>query len=146
MRAPALTCLLLLSCALPLAAQTVTVRQGGADLKIAVGDAAVMPAGFPADVFVPQDARLLRVERAGDDRLTLGFACGGTPAALAASARDAMLRQGWRQARVAAPAGALAQAWEKDARAVVILAEADGDGSRLTLQLLPRRPAPGPGP
>lgn len=124
----------------PAHAQTVSLTQDGEAVTIAVGSAATLPADFPGDIFVPEAARLVRVEQPGDGRLLLDFIVAGTPEATADAYAAAMAASGWTRAGVAPIDGAQVQAWEKAARAVLVVASARDDGSDLRLQLLPRRP------
>jgi len=146
MRSTSLACLALfvggsLVAVLPAPAQTVSLRRGGEQLTIEVGNAARLPADFPEDVFVPTDARLERVERTGDGRVLVELHVPTPPANLVDAYAASMAVSGWTAARVAPIAGGEAQAWEKDARAVVVAASGDAAGTRLRLQLLPRRGA-----
>lgn len=146
MRPTALPCLAVMSIVLLVAAdataQTVTLQREGEQVTIAVGRAAALPADFPADVFLPSPATLVRVEAAGPGHLMLEFTAAGAPANLAERHADAMAASGWTPAQVAPVAGTEVRAWEKDDRAVVLAATPEPDGTRLRLKLLPRRSAP----
>jgi len=134
-------CLWLAALALPAtaAAQTVSLNQGGRDVRIAIGDAAALPADFPADVPLPSPRTMLSVERS-DGRTTLVIVAPGTVEEQAERLRSGMQAQGWRAAAFAAPPTGQGQAWEKDARAVLAwLQPADAGGTRIQLQLLARR-------
>ena len=151
MSATARTCLALclpalLALAAPAPAQTVSLNQGGQPRTIAVGDAASLPPGFPEDVFVPHGAQLVRVEQAGAGRLLLEFELADTPASLDGAYSTAMTASGWAQAAVVPLAGTRVQAWEKSARAVVVALTAEPGGTRLRLQLLPRKASAEPAP
>ena len=142
---PACLSLLLVAVLAPAApahGQTVSLNRGGEEVTIAVGSAAMLPADFPDDILVPPAARLVRVEQPGDGRLLLDFTVAGTPQATADTYAAAMAVSGWTRAVVAPVDGAQVQAWEKAARAVLVVASAQGDGSHLRLQLLPRRAGP----
>lgn len=126
------------------AAQTVSLHRAGEATTIRVGEAATLPADFPADVHVPAGATLVRVDRTGQ-RLRLEFTSPKPPDALAADYVAAMADAGWSPARVAPIAGSHVLAWEKDARAVLLAIGADAGGARARLQLLERAqrtPAP----
>ena len=115
--------------------QTVSLAQDGKQVTIAIGDAARLPAEFPDDVYVPEAARLQRVDHARGG-LTLHFALDARPDAVAADYATAMTAAGWRRARVVEIPGVQVQAWEHDSRAVVVAAQAAEDGStRLQLEL-----------
>ena len=127
------------ACAGPAAAQTVTVSTATGDTRIQVGDAASLPADFPADVWLPEGHALQRVERA-PATTTLTFDAEGGTATLAGDYDQRMRAAGWTPARVVQPASGCARAWEKDGRAVVAAFGAnDAGGTRVRLQLLPRR-------
>ena len=123
------------------AAQTVTLGKGGKQVTIAIGDDAKLPADFPADVFLPANADLQRVQQVDDDALMLELHAAAAPDSIADQYAAAMVVAGWTGARVAPVPGAIAQAWEKDRRAVLVVAAAEGAGTRLRLQLRARRAA-----
>lgn len=146
MRPTFLPRLAVLAMAIPAAfavpAQTVSLQRAGEQVTIVVGEAATLPADFPADVFVPPGATLVRVDRLGQDRTVLESTSTETPDALAAAFAKAMAASGWSPAPVVAVAGAEVLAWEKDQRAVVLAVTADAGVTRLRLQLLPRLRSP----
>lgn len=119
------------------AGQTVTLNQGGKDVRIAIGDAAALPAAFPADIALPQPHTVVRVQRSGA-AMTVDVE---TPAATvdeaAARFRADMLAAGWTAAAVRRPPSGRAQAWEKDGRAVVAWLTPAEAGVRMQLELLP---------
>lgn len=149
MRPTLLPRLAVLAIALPPAfavpAQTVSLQRAGEQVTILVGGAAILPADFPGDVFLPAAATLVRVESLGQDRVVVEFTSDEAPDALAAACARSMAEAGWSRATVEPVAGAHAQAWEKDERAVLVAAWAEAGVTRLRLQLLPRarRPAGG---
>lgn len=118
-------------------AQTVSLQRAGEATTILVGEAATLPADFPADVHVPAGATLVRVDRTGQ-RLRLEFTSPQSPQALATVCAAAMADAGWAPANVEALPGAHVLAWEKDTRAVLLAVGAEGAGSRARLQLLER--------
>lgn len=120
------------------AAQTVSLTTGSKQVRIDVGAAAALPADFPADVVLPQPHVLVRVQRSLDDTI-LEFDLAGDVDAAAAEVQSAMLANDWTAAPVAQPAAGRAQAWEKDARAVIAWLRPGADGTRLHLQLKPHR-------
>lgn len=126
-------------------AQTVSLTQSGEATTVAVGDAATLPGDFPDDVYLPQGARLARVERTGDSQ-RLEFTATPAPEALAARFTACMAARGWTPAQVRAIPGAQVMAWEKDARAVVVALAPESGGTRLRVQLLPRRRGDAGGP
>ena len=133
---PALAVLVALAFAAGAAAQTVTMNRAGKDVRITVGDAAALPADFPADVAMPLVHTVLRVDRSeGDTTVVVA-----TPGALedeAARFRAGMLADGWTAAALVAPATGLGQAWVKGERAVLAWwTPADAGGVRLQLRLL----------
>jgi len=147
MRPTLLSRLAVLAIAVPAAfavpAQTVSLQRAGEQVTILVGGAAILPADFPGDVFVPAAATLVRVESLGQDRVVVEFTGDEAPDALAAACARSMAEAGWSRAAVEAVAGAQVQAWEKDERAVLVAVSAQAGATRLRLQLLPRarRPA-----
>lgn len=147
MRPTLLSRLAVLAIAMPAAfavpAQTVSLQRAGEHVTILVGAAAILPADFPGDVFVPTGATLVRVESLGQDRVVVEFTSDQAPDALAAACARSMAEAGWSPATVEAVAGAHAQAWEKHERAVLVAAWTEAGATRLRLQLLPRarRPA-----
>jgi hypothetical protein len=122
------------------AGQTVSLNQGGQAVRIAVGEAAVLPADFPADVALPEHHAVVRVERTGT-ATTVEVEAPGNVDDEAARFRERMTSAGWTAARIRAPATApgQAQAWEKDQRAVVAWVSPAPAGVRLQVELLPRR-------
>ena len=121
------------------AGQTVSLNQGGKDVRIAIGDAAVLPADFPKDIALPEPHAVVRVQHGGGVA-TVEVETPGSVDDAAAKFRTAMLAAGWTAAPVRAPASGLAQAWVKDRRAVVAwLAPAVAGGVRMQLELLPQR-------
>jgi hypothetical protein len=120
------------------AGQTVSLNQGGKDVRIAVGEAAVLPADFPKDIALPEPRTLVRVQRSGEVA-TVELETPGTVDDADAKFRAAMLEAGWTAAAVQPPLSGRAQAWVKDRRAVVAwLAPAVAGGVRLQLELLPK--------
>lgn len=132
--------LMLAACLLPAvaAAQTVTLNQGGKDVRIAVGDAAVLPADFPGDIPLPAPHTVLRVQHSGATT-TVAVEAPGTVDDAAARFDAGMRAQGWIAARVNAPKAGRAQAWEKDRRAVVAWWQPSAAGVQVQLELLPPR-------
>jgi hypothetical protein len=124
--------------AVPVAAQTVSLNAGGEQVRIKVGDAAVLPADFPADIALPQPHVLTRVQRSAQQTMLELDTSGGLDA-VATRFRAGMLANGWAPARVVQPAAGSAQAWEKEGRAVIAWLAAGTAGVHLQLQLLPRR-------
>lgn len=117
------------------AAQTVTMNRGGEDLRIAVGDAAALPADFPTDVALPPVHTVLRVDRSDGDT-TVVVATPGTVEAEAARFRAGMLADGWTAAALVPPATGQGQAWVKGARVVLAwLVPAEAGGVRVQLRL-----------
>src|SRR5690606_37515427 len=121
-------------------AQTVTLNAGDTQVRIAVDDAATLPADFPADVALPERYELARVERSGAGT-TLVLDLPGAIDAAADGFATGMRANGWHEATVVAPATGRAQAWEKDERAVVAWIAPGPAGARLQLQLSQRRQA-----
>lgn len=120
------------------AGQTVSLNQGGKDVRITVGDAAVLPADFPKDIALPEPRTLVRVQRTGA-LTTVEVEARGTVDDEAGRFRAGMQAAGWTAARVRQPATGQAQAWEKDQRAVVAWLKATDAGRvRLQLELLPQ--------
>lgn len=133
---PALAVLVALLFAAGAAAQTVTMNRAGKDVRITVGDAASLPADFPADVAMPLVHTVLRVDRSGGDT-TVVVATPGTLEDEAARFRAGMLADGWTAAALVPPATGLGQAWVKGERAVLAWwTPADAGGVRLQLRLL----------
>lgn len=124
--------------AVPVAAQTVSLNTGGEQVRIKVGDAAVLPADFPADIALPQPHVLTRVQRSVQQTMVELDTPGGLDA-VAAQFRASMLIHGWSPARVVQPAAGSAQAWEKEGRTVIVWLAPGPAGTHLQLQLLPRR-------
>jgi ligand-binding sensor domain-containing protein len=132
-------CLLAFLLAAPLCAagQTVSLNTGGKQVRITIGASATLPADFPPDVALPDGHALTQVKRSGTTTV-IELDAPGELEAVAARFRERMQANGWTAVAIAQPAAGRAQAWEKDARAVVAwLAPADA-GVRLQLQLLPR--------
>lgn len=122
------------------AAQTVTLNQGGKDVRISIGGEAVLPADFPSDVALPQPHAVVRVQRSGASTTVELAVPGATAEAVSARFRADMLAAGWAAATVRRPADGLAQAWEKAGRAVVAwVAPAPAGGVRMQLELVPQR-------
>ena len=132
--------LLLLCLALPLAAaaQTVSVNTGGGNVRIALGEAAVLPDDFPQDVALPRPHAIVQVRRS-EAATTVEADVPGNVEAVLEAMRARMEADGWHAARMAQPPIGRASAWEKDRRAVVAWVQPAADGVRLQLQLLPRR-------
>ncbi len=131
-------CMLLAAFVLPASAtaQTVTMNRGGQDLRITVGDAATLPADFPADVPLPPVHTVVRVERSDGDT-TVVVATPGTVEDEAARFRAGMLADGWTAAALVPPATGQGQAWVKGERAVLAwLTPADAGGVRVQLRLV----------
>lgn len=131
-------CVLLAAFVLPAsaAAQTVTMNRGGRDVRITVGDAATLPADFPADVSLPPVHTVVRVERSDGDT-TVVVATPDTVEGEAARFRASMLADGWTAAPLIPPATGQGQAWVKGGRAVLAwLTLADAGGVRVQLRLL----------
>ena len=124
-------------------AQTVSMGSGQERVTIRVGDAAVLPADFPHDVFLPPAARLQRVQQDADGARLLEFAVSGAPDVTADEYAKAMAAAGWTPARVAPVANARVFAWEKDHRALVLMLLPAADGASMHLQLRSRRTATG---
>lgn len=134
-------CLLLaasLGAPLCAAAQTVSLNTGAGQVRIKVGDAAVLPEDFPADVVLPQPYVLTRVQRSDQERM-VELDTSGDPGIVAEQFRAGMLVNGWTPARIVQPATGSAQAWEKETRAVVAWLAPGPAGVHLQLRLLPRR-------
>lgn len=132
-------CLLLAALAIPAnsVGQTVTLNQGGRDMRIAIGDAAVLPADFPPDIALPQPHAIARVQRS-EARILLEIEAPG-PLDDAAGRFDAdMQAAGWVAAAMRQPPSGIAKAWEKDARAVLAWWTPTADGVHLQLELRPR--------
>ena len=119
-------------------AQVVTLTTGDRQVRIAVDEAATLPADFPADIALPGQYTLARVERSGNDTMLALDLPGGIDSA-AAELAARMRADGWREARTVPPATGRAQAWEKDERAVIAWLAPAPAGTRLELRLLPRR-------
>jgi hypothetical protein len=132
--------LLIAACLLPAvaAAQTVTLNQGGKEVRIAVGEAASLPADFPQDIPLPAPHAVLRVQHGGATT-TVALEALGTVDDAAARFDAGMRAQGWVAARVNVPAAGRAQAWEKDGRAVVAWWQPSAAGVQVQLELLPPR-------
>ncbi len=120
------------------AAQTVTLNQGGKDVRISIGGEAALPADFPPDIALPQPHAVVRVQRSGASTTVELDVPGTTVDAAAARFRARMLAAGWTSAAVRPPAEGLAQAWEKPGRAVVAWMAPAPAGVRMQLELLPR--------
>lgn len=123
------------------AAQTVTLNQGGKDVRISIGGEAVLPADFPADIALPQPHAVARVQRSGAATTVELALTGTTVDDTAARFGAGMLAAGWKAARVRRPAEGIAQAWEKAGRAVVAWVAPAPAGVRMQLELMPRRGA-----
>jgi hypothetical protein len=119
-------------------AQTVSLTAGGKQLRIKVGEAAALPADFPADVVLPQPCVVTRVERS-DQETSLELDTPGELGAIAEQFRAGMLVNGWVPAPVRQPATGNAQAWEKDTRVVIAWLTPGPAGVHLQVQLLPQR-------
>jgi hypothetical protein len=122
----------------PATAQTVTLNQGGKDVRIAVGDAASLPADFPQDIPLPEPHAIVRVQRAGA-ATTVVIETPGTVEGVAAWFDAGMRAHGWTRARVKAPQAGVAQAWERERRAVVAWWQPSANGVQVQLELLPPR-------
>lgn len=133
-------------------AQTVSLNSGGKQIRIAIGGAATLPEDLPQDVALPAAATLVRVQR-DSGSTTLEFSAADSPDAAIADLDARMLAGGWRKAAVATPGMGRAQAWEKDARAVIAWATPedaapqagdvmDAQRVRIQLQLIARTGAP----
>ena len=133
---PALAVLVALVLPAGAAAQTVTMNRAGKDVRITVGDAAALPADFPADVPLPSVHTLLRVDRSDGDT-TVVVATPGIVEDEAERFRAAMLAGGWTAAALLPPATGQGQAWVKGKRAVLAWwTPADAGGVRLQVRLL----------
>ena len=106
-------------------AQTVSLRTGGKSMQIRVGDAAVLPADVPRDVPLPEGGQLVRVQRSGASTL-LTYAQPGEPAAIVAALDGRLRADGWRPARVKAPAEGTALAWTNEQRVLIAWAHHGG--------------------
>lgn len=120
------------------AGQTVSLNQGGKDVRIAIGDAAVLPADFPKDIALPEPHAVVRVQHGGGVA-TVEVETPGNVDDVAAKFRAAMQAAGWTAAAVRSPASGQAQAWEKGQRAVVAWLVPVAGGVRMQLELLPQR-------
>ena len=125
------------------AGQTVTLHTAGKAVRIVAGEAAALPADFPADIALPPSLALLQVERTTDTTAVEGTVPGDIEA-VAADLRARMQGEGWRAAGVAGPPEGKAMAWEKDTRAVTAWlrpadAGMDAGSVRVQVKLLPRR-------
>jgi hypothetical protein len=129
-------CLLLAAAASSPAAdaQTVTLHSGGRNVRIVAGDAAVLPADFPADVTLPQPYTLVQVERIGRV-VTLEADTPGDVATVAAQWDARMEADGWRDAKVVPPPTGQARAWVKPGRAAIAWVKPAAAGVRFQLQL-----------
>ena len=114
--------------------QTVTLHSGGRNVRIVAGDAARLPADFPADIALPQPYTLVQVERTGHV-VTLEADTAGDVAAVAAQWDARMEAGGWRDAKVLQPATGVAMAWVKPGRAAIAWVKAGPAGVRFQLQL-----------
>jgi len=136
---PLLTVLLVLAPCVPASAQTVSLNLGGRAMRITAGDAAALPADFPADVALPDGHAVVQVQHAGEE-ITVETDAPGDVDTVLARLRERMRAAGWNAAKVARPADGQAQAWEKERRAVVAWVKPAVDGGvRVQLQLLPKR-------
>jgi hypothetical protein len=133
---PLLPLLLALSPCAP--AQTVSLHANGREVRITAGDAAALPADFPADVALPQPHVVAQVRRIGA-ATTVEADAPGDVAAVLSQLRERMQASGWTTAKMAQPPVGQAQAWEKDHRAVVAWVRPAASGVHLQLQLLPGR-------
>ena len=122
----------------PATAQTVSLQSGNQQVNIRIGDDAILPADFPADIVLPQPHVLTQVQNTGPET-AVELEVSADPVRTAAEFRASMLINGWSPARVVAPAEGIAQAWVKESRAVTAWTTALPTGSHLTLRLLPRR-------
>jgi hypothetical protein len=120
-------------------AQTVTLNQGGKDVRIAIGGEAALPADFPGDVALPQPHTVVRVQHSGAVTTVELDVPGATVDDAAARFRADMLAAGWTAAAVRRPAEGRGQAWEKTGRAVVAWLAPAPAGIRMQLELLPQR-------
>lgn len=128
------------------AGQTVTLNQGGKNVRIAIGGEAELPADFPKDIALPQPYTVVRVHRSGADTTVDVETPATSVDAAAATFRAGMLAAGWSAATVRPPATGTAQAWEKDGRALVAWIAPVPGGVRMQLELLAVRPATLPAP
>lgn len=133
-------CLLVLLFAAPLcaAAQAVSLTRGGQQVRIDVGESAVLPGDFPQDVALPDGHALTQVKRTGTTTV-IELDAPGELDAVAARFEARMAANGWTTAAMARPARGRASAWEKDSRAVVAWLAPTATGVHLQLQLLPQR-------
>jgi hypothetical protein len=132
-------CLVLVLAFAPCASgQTVTLHSAGRNVRIVAGDAAVLPADFPADVALPEPHTLVQVERSGALTTVLADTPGDV-ASVGAQWSARMEAAGWRAAGVQQPASGHAMAWEKDSRAAIAWLQPGAAGVRLQLDLRPRR-------
>ena len=119
-------------------AQVVTLDTASGQVRIAIDEAASLPPDFPADVPLPGGYALARVDRSGAGT-TLTMDAPGEVGAIAAAMASGMRANGWQAAPVTAPPGGEAQAWEKDVRAVLAWFVPGEAGTRVQLELSPRR-------
>lgn len=126
--------------------QTVTLNQGGKDVRITIGGEAELPADFPKDIALPQPYAVVRVHRSGADTTVEVETAATSVDAAAATFRAGMRTAGWTAATVRRPATGTAQAWEKDGRALVAWIAPAPAGVRMQLELRAVRPATLPAP
>lgn len=122
----------------PVVAQTVSLNTGGEQVRIKIGDSAVLPEDFPADVVLPQPNLLVQLQRSNAE-LMVEMDTPGTLESVANQLRAGMLVNGWTAAAIDDPAVGSGQAWEKDARSVVAWLVPGPAGVRLQLRLGSRR-------
>ena len=115
----------------------VTFKTDKGDMTITGGDAAVLPATFPKDVWLPSGYKVARsMEMPG--ALVVEVQAPGTVQGLAADAGKAMLAKGWKQ-RVSMQQSAETHivVFEKDQRdaSLTLNADPDSKGVRLGVQV-----------
>lgn len=97
-------------------------------------DAALVPVGLPADVPLPQDARIVRETSTGDGGIQLALESDVPAEALLRDYRDALVKMGWTLGEDAPRAGSGSLAASKGTRSLSLGVEDRAPGSRLVLR------------
>ena len=108
--------------------QTVSgVDEEGRAFSVTQGEAATLPAGFPADAYLPEGLVLDTAMVVGEN-IVVGGSLPGSVATLAAEVETRMAAAGWTSMLTMTEPGSSAQRWEQGGRGVTYMIEEQGEG------------------